>query len=186
MIKAFATVGVALWITVATAFLFFTGAATVTRFDADNSLYQATFTPNFDDKIRDAFSKWVNGTASESLFSESSGAMVVHIVDNTCPCQMISSRHVNKIEAFAVSKDVSSFRVDYESLPVDVQQWIPSTPALIITDDAGRVSYIGPYGEGASCASNTEIAIPFIGMTASANHGVNIPFEAQGCYCKRS
>ncbi|MCH2074869.1 MAG: DUF6436 domain-containing protein [Puniceicoccaceae bacterium] len=186
MITVLTKVGVALWIMGAAAFLFITGAATVTRFDADNVLYQATFAPDFDDKVHDSFSQWVGSASSISQTSGSPGPIVLHVVDNTCPCQMVSNRHVNSIEVFANRQSIPTFRVNYESLPADVQQWIPSTPALVITDSAERVNYIGPYGEGANCASNTDIATPFIGMAASDNYGVSVPFEAKGCYCKRS
>jgi len=186
MITVLIKTGVALWIIGAVAFLFFTGATTVTRFDADNALYQATLDPDFDSKVHNSFSKWVDNTTTITHNGDGSGSMVLHVVDNTCPCQMVSNRHVNSIEVFANRQAIPTFRVNYESFPADVQQWIPSTPALVITDSAGRVNYIGPYGEGANCASNTDIATPFIGMAASDNYGVSVPFEAKGCYCKRS
>ena len=185
MITVLIKTGVALWIIGAVAFLFFTGATTVTRFDADNALYQATLDPDFDSKVHNSFSKWVDNTTTITHNGDGSGSMVLHVVDNTCPCQMVSNRH-ELDRGFRQPSSYPSFRVNYESFPADVQQWIPSTPALVITDSAGRVNYIGPYGEGANFASNTDIATPFIGMAASDNYGVSVPFEAKGCYCKRS
>lgn len=106
-----------------------------------------------------------------------------HLYTEDCGCNKVTDSHMNSV--FSLAKE-NSFTVEHILITPDIRAYVPSSPAVLATDEQGELLYFGPYGEGAACSkSNGIIDVVlnnfFQGFKFSAIHS-----QATGCYCNLS
>lgn len=123
---------------------------------------------------------------------------VVHLWDPPCPCNVGNQQHLAElVQRFAgagVSFHVWQKPGSRGHLPDTLKalqplaelpgaEHLPASPAVAIWDRAGKLAYVGPYSEGATCTSSNSFIEPIIeallaGRPVSSTGGL-----AVGCYC---
>ena len=108
--------------------------------------------------------------------------MVVHFIDESCPCDAYRVAHVSKLAP------ILAHSVEISLTPQDVNQLdipIPATPAVAIWDEAGELAYFGPYSSGMTCGTGLDfIALVYTKLTAGNNPNW-INSQGYGCFCPR-
>ena len=136
------------------------------------------------DASRDmAFEREFSSTLAESGITMKN--VVVHFRQPDCLCERVSRSHISKVSTEASRRGLANATVDLSESQHRFD-FIPSTPAVAVFDESGRLSYLGPYGEGDSCLSASVGVDTVLSERASE---VSLPqtvivTEASGCYCE--
>ena len=108
---------------------------------------------------------------------------LVHVRSGRCFCETLAARHSSKI-----SQDFG--RRGYRNIELQLTEddqllaFFPSSPALVVFNQAQQLIYLGPYAEGLGCISNDNSLIEQIVRLSSAQYGgPMINAEPEGCYC---
>jgi hypothetical protein len=65
-----------------------------------------------------------------------------------------------------------------------MRKYIPSYPAVALSNENGKLAYLGPYSSGIYCRKDQGLIAPFIRNVLTSPPIAALPFDAQGCYCK--
>ncbi|NRH26538.1 DUF6436 domain-containing protein [Pseudomonas sp. MS19] len=123
---------------------------------------------------------------------------LVHFWDPSCPCNAGNQQQLTELISRFGPKGVSFFAVrapgSQGQLPdtlsavqniasVSWSDKIPASPAVAIWDSSGKLSYFGPYSEGATCTSGNSFIEPILealsaGLPVSASNML-----AVSCFC---
>ncbi|WP_152537643.1 DUF6436 domain-containing protein [Catenovulum agarivorans] len=107
---------------------------------------------------------------------------VVHFyTQNQCYCQSVADLHIDSVVELAQVQGYDNIQVELDQ-STNIATFIPSTPAVAVFNQQGRLVYFGPYATGLFCAPQQGIVEDYIGPTTEY-FGPTIITDAQGCYC---
>lgn len=144
----------------------------------------------------DRWHHWVSNTSnSDTINSYLSGllnnlepkAAIIHLVDDSCWCQSLSTNHIKSLDKLAIENDVTRLQVKKSDLPEQISRLIPSFPAVIILNKNQIMSYFGPYSDGISCSTNNGfVETLLINQHNNENSllSTQYNFFVDGCFCQ--
>ena len=140
--------------------------------------YLGQFEQNLANFKTEALSQW-------NLVPTKSSALVVHFVDEHCPCSRFSDDHIKELEA-RFQKDVSFYR--WPDLPMalvndPLQMRPPISPAVAIWNPQGQLTYFGPYSSGAFCGQGEDLVAAVLNDLLSGSNTLWSEQNAIGCFC---
>ncbi|MBT8449061.1 MAG: hypothetical protein KJO69_05200 [Gammaproteobacteria bacterium] len=154
------------------ALYYFTNSQLV-DFDPDAKLLDAAIDQNFKSELKMALQQKfgdVNGTA-------------FHFTQAGCFCHLVAENHVSQVKNQISSEGHKNVQVALEDYP-ELVRFLPSTPAVIIFNDAGNFMYLGPYSTGYLCMPGNGLVEELI-PRMSKNTGDEVVMSlANGCYCQ--
>ena len=127
--------------------------------------------------------------ALRSGTTERRRAVVVDFRDPRCPCTRFNQPHRERIAAQFAARGVDFITIDPASNPellLNVQRWlpIPASPAAMVFDDEGRLTYFGPYSVGVGCLTGAGNYVErALENTIAGRHAVQLNLLESGCYC---
>lgn len=103
---------------------------------------------------------------------------VVHFTAKGCHCTQFSKDHKDQINQDAQQSNFKVINVE-----LDERSIIPSTPAILITDEQGELMYLGPYSKGLSCSkTNGYVELVMNNYKEGFNTRLVLS-QVKGCYC---
>lgn len=161
--------GVATWLVVILAALVTIGSERLMPFDPNGTLTAQMIQPDFDSRL------------SLSL-GRAHSKTVVHFTQPLCYCNMVANPHINSVKRLAEKEGFDNTVISIDSDP----KWasvVPSTPAIAVFDENGKLDYLGPYSTGFYCSPSNGLVEAFIEQRTKPLPGAVIAAEAEGCYC---
>lgn len=105
---------------------------------------------------------------------------IIHFTNDSCSCTKYSEDHKAAIDEKA---KLDGFTVININLPSELLTIIPSTPSILIMDDAEDLLYFGPYSAGLACSkSNGYVEVVLKNYSKGYNSNL-ILSDVKGCYC---
>jgi hypothetical protein len=65
----------------------------------------------------------------------------------------------------------------------DIEQFLPSVPAIIIYNEASELIYVGPYSTGYLCTTGNGLVEALIPKMSQPESEPVVMSLARGCYC---
>jgi thioredoxin-related protein len=155
------------------AMLFFSQKKQVS-FDPEMSLFLASSSANFESNITDLFKN----------IAKENKKVVFHLFNKNCLCRYMSKSHIRKLDTLFSSNQFEIHQLDITQYP-EIAFAVPSTPAIVMFDEEGKLGYLGPYSSGYFCNPNTSLIETIATSIIDNRHlGSTIISESKGCYCK--
>ncbi len=85
---------------------------------------------------------------------QTGNARIIHFTQGDCYCEWLAEPHQNKLDEWALKHEFNAIYIDLKDFP-QLQQYIPSTPAIAAIDDNNQLIYLGPYSRGSGCFSQS-------------------------------
>ncbi|WP_149865476.1 DUF6436 domain-containing protein [Catenovulum maritimum] len=108
---------------------------------------------------------------------------VFHISDEDCSCNRLAEPHKAELDSWFKDKGFQT-----SELPLAVlKSLLPASPAVIVFDKNGQLTYLGPYSSGYLC--NKENSVVELAVAPSLQIDdlpAVINSQAQGCFCINS
>ena len=123
---------------------------------------------------------------------------VVHLWDPPCPCNVGNQQHLAELVQRFASQGVSFYvwqkpgsRGQLPEMLKALQplaelpgaEQLPASPAVAIWDRDGKLAYVGPYSEGATCTSGNSFIEPVLEALLAGRPVRSTGGLAVGCYC---
>jgi len=108
---------------------------------------------------------------------------IFHFYDAACSCTALTKDHKAVIDNTAVKDNFNIVNIDITANPQF--DFIPSTPAILITDKNEQLLYVGPYSTGLDCSANNSLIEVVLSNYRQGFSSPIITSDAQGCYCSR-
>ncbi|WP_017446973.1 DUF6436 domain-containing protein [Gayadomonas joobiniege] len=160
----------AIWLAALLLLLWFSFNKRLVEFDPHGQLGQAILQPEFDQNFA-------------NLISTERNRRIFHIRAGGCQCNWIASRHINSVAALADQNNYINQTIELTN-DSTLAKIIPSTPAVAVFDDNGRLAYFGPYAAGAWCSPGQGLVESFLKTGQHLQkQGASILTEVKGCYC---
>jgi hypothetical protein len=141
------------------------------EFDPQQRLLNSARSPHFDEQ----FATLVNSVQAINQ------ATIVHFQAPSCSCNLISQSHRQSVVELAAKNNYTNIELNVTE---NLREFVPSTPAVAILDEQGKLIYLGPYSSGFYCSANEGLVEPFILGTTTKMPNAVIISEARGCYCE--
>ena len=125
-----------------------------------------------------------NGESIEASFPfpVSGDAVVVHILDDGCPCTRFAHDHIRELEhRFSSHVVFMNWRELPESFRSSVN--LPASPAVAIWDGTGALAYFGPYSSGSFCGQGDDFVFATLDNLTNDVNPKWINQDAVGCFC---
>lgn len=177
------------WVYIVVAFIWFAaalfavnwvGTNKFTEFDPKLQLSEAIMSLSFEDEFTELLPL--------SEINRANIGQIYHVFQGDCFCERLSESHRNSLNLWAQSNDVGYQQLNIREHP-NLQQFIPSTPAVIVTNQQGDLVYFGPYSSGFGCFENSGLVdekIDAYFAQENPSEKAYIQSEAEGCYCEVS
>lgn len=120
--------------------------------------------------------------------SNTNRALVIHIIDNTCPCSRFSTPHIVDLERKFES------RVEFKTWDQEIflnprfeilASMTPvASPAVVIWDKHGELAYYGPYSSGSFCGQGEDLVQLILDQLQLNVNPKWINHNAIGCFCR--
>lgn len=108
---------------------------------------------------------------------------VVHFTSQDCRCSAFSEEHKRSIDE-NVTK--AGFKIFHKTVTPAEGKLIPSTPAILITNDSGQLLYFGPYSAGLACSQSNGYVETVLANYEKGFSSSLVVNETKGCYCPLS
>lgn len=123
---------------------------------------------------------------------------VVHFWDPSCPCNVGNYQHLSELISHYAPQGIEFYAVQkpgtHGQLPISLGALKPLTylpgaehlsasPAIAIWDRNGKLAYIGPYSEGATCNVSNSFVEPVLQALSQGRPANTTHTLAVGCYC---
>lgn len=105
---------------------------------------------------------------------------IVHFTSQNCSCTQYSDNHKGEINQRA---SVEGFNVINVIVSEKVAALVPSTPAILITDQQQKLLYFGPYSAGLACSASNGYVETVLGNYAKGYSASLMVNDTSGCYC---
>lgn len=148
-----------------------------TEFDPNLQLSEAIMSLSFEDEFTQLLpSQLTNNTKIGQIY---------HVLQGDCFCERLSDSHRKSLNSWAEKNDVGYQKLDLSQYPI-LQSYVPSTPAVIVTNQQGNLVYFGPYSSGFGCFENSGLVdekVDAYFSQGNSSEKAYIQSEAEGCYC---
>ncbi|RBW44968.1 hypothetical protein DS885_11020 [Psychromonas sp. B3M02] len=159
--------GIWLVLTIAAAIYFINGR--LADFDPEQTL-SGTDPVSWMQKIREI----------DQLKGQDLSNTIVHFTSQNCSCTQYSDNHKGEINQRA---SVEGFNVINVIVSEKVAALVPSTPAILITDQQQKLLYFGPYSAGLACSASNGYVETVLGNYAKGYSASLMVNDTSGCYC---
>lgn len=159
------------WISVSLMGILYLSSEGKAEFDPKQRLLNAALSPTFDDELV----RLISST------NQLDGATVVHFQASACGCNLISQSHRQSVAALAAKNQYKNVELEPSD---ELQAFVPSTPAVAVIDNKGKLTYFGPYSSGLFCSENEGLVEPFISEVNTKMPNAVVISDANGCYCE--
>jgi len=102
-------------------------------------------------------------------------ATVVAVTHGDCDCNEKAARHLA-----AIARRYGATLADTRSAEVD---WVAATPAALVFDADGRLLYVGPFSDEASCGSSGGYVERVLDDIAAHRTPATPTILGAGCFC---
>ena len=118
-------------------------------------------------------------------------AVVVHFIDEECPCSRFATDHIAELEEqYGARVEFIRYQPDiFAPASTNAQQKLAAilvSPAVAIWDQQGQLAYLGPYSGGAICGQGTDFVAMTLNLLAQNQNPLWFNQEAVGCFCQWS
>jgi hypothetical protein len=166
-----------LWLSGSLAGLWWFGRAELQPFAVDMAQYRhLADAPRMPGPIAEAF----------GLDAAAGQVTLLHIGDPNCRCDRTARRHLERLRSRFADSGLHFVEVapDHAALFGD---WLPlqSAPAAVVLDRAGRLSFFGPYGSGATCLDRDAVQVEraLVRALDGIPGAARLDLLGIGCYC---
>lgn len=108
---------------------------------------------------------------------------IFHFYDSQCGCTILTQEHKETIDLIAKEDNFNIVNIDITNS--NIINFIPSTPAILITDRNENLLYVGPYSTGLDCSADNSLIDVVLSNYRQGFSSPVITTDAQGCYCER-
>lgn len=171
MRSSLTVVVVSIWAIIALGLVIYFGTQKISDFDPNGLMTKKMNSIESDAQFRDELSE-LGFKVEKSVF---------HFTKDNCYCNFIASPHINSVNELVLEKGYQNIQVDISAFPT-LTDYIPSTPAIAVFNEAGTLAYLGPYSSGLYCAPSKGLVEKFIPAKSNII-GAVILTDARGCYC---
>jgi hypothetical protein len=105
---------------------------------------------------------------------------IVHFTSQGCSCTQYSDNHKGEINQRAA---IEGFKVINVVVSEKLAALVPSTPAILITNNQRNLLYFGPYSAGLACSASNGYVETVLGNYAKGYSSSLIVNDTSGCYC---
>jgi len=105
---------------------------------------------------------------------------IVHFTSKNCSCTQYSDNHKGEINQRA---GVEGFKVINVVVSEKLAALVPSTPAILITNQQQKLLYFGPYSAGLACSASNGYVETVLGNYAKGYSSSLVINDTNGCYC---
>jgi len=106
---------------------------------------------------------------------------IFHFYDDQCSCTALTKDHKAVIDNTAIADNFTIVNIDITANPQF--DFIPSTPAILITDKDDQLLYVGPYSTGLDCSANNSLIDIVLSNYRQGFSSPIVTSDAKGCYC---
>ncbi|WJG09760.1 DUF6436 domain-containing protein [Aliiglaciecola sp. LCG003] len=161
------------WVSATFVLFFVLATRNLVPFDPAQSLLLSSMDAGFDQRVKAVF--------------ENSGqpvnSSVFHIQAQGCACNNVSQSHIRSLNQNLQRNDYQIRNVSPDNV-AQLSAIIPSAPAIVVFDQQGKLSYLGPYSSGLLCGSRNSLIDSIIDKIVTNKHlGATIISQSEGCYC---
>ena len=153
------------------------GTNKFTDFDPKLQLSEAIMSLSFEDDFTELLPL--------SDINSANIGQIYHVFQGDCFCERLSKGHRESLNIWAQQNEVGYQHLDIREYP-NLQVFVPSTPAVIVTNQQGKLVYFGPYSSGFGCFENSGLVDEKIDAYFTQDNKAKnayIQSEAEGCYC---
>lgn len=112
--------------------------------------------------------------------STSNFALVVHFVDDSCPCEAYRKAHVMNIDA--ILSNVDNILVTQNEAK-QLGFAVPASPSVAVWDQQGELAYFGPYSSGMTCGQGFDFVTMTFEKLQMGNNPKWVNTQGFGCFC---
>ena len=143
------------WFSIATVLIFGFNTAGKSAFDPVMRLSQAIMSTQFENQVSDTLQASLNlAKMTSELETEEIAGYIVRVTQGDCFCEWLSNRHQVNLTDWASDNKFVTLSLDINDLP-QLEEFVPSTPAIIALNHNQQLIYFGPYSRGAGCFAST-------------------------------
>mgnify|MGYP005989007181 CR=1 FL=1 len=162
------------WLVIGSTSLYYIKYGNLQLFDPDEELAKLSSQMKFDKDVESYFKRKFGNIEN----------IIFHIKSNDCACNIISASHIIELNDFFSKNNYTIQYVSAKSHP-DLSKFVPSTPAVVIFNNSGRLTYLGPYSSGAYCTASNSFVSQFSNSIINGTYlGAHVIHDAYGCYCR--
>ena len=117
-------------------------------------------------------------------------ALFVRFVQPDCPCEkLVNDYHqllvpvLQKQGMQVISLPPAKMKALNRHLADHWQEWVPSTPAILLLDDSQQLIYFGPYHQEGVCNSENSYLEPILDTLQRGRSPRIINTLVEGCFC---
>lgn len=108
---------------------------------------------------------------------------VFHFYDSQCSCTVLTKEHKEFIDSIAINDNFNIVNIDVTDN--NIADFIPATPAILITDSNENLLYVGPYSTGLDCSADNSLVDVVLSNYRQGFSSPVVTSDATGCYCPR-
>jgi len=112
---------------------------------------------------------------------------VLHYLPDDCLCKLFTLKHAKDVTNRAVNSGFNVYQ--YNSTDTGLGKQLTSLeitvnrPVIAITDDKGRLAYLGAYSDGIRCNEGNSMVSAFVSKPDSLPEHTVLGLDVEGCRC---
>lgn len=118
------------------------------------------------------------------------GSLFIRFAQPSCPCErLVENYHLLLLPALhkqglqTVTVTPERMQLLAALLGTELWEWVPSTPAILVLDEAGQPAYFGPYHQDGVCNSENSYLEPVLAALRNKQPVNIINTLVEGCFC---
>lgn len=134
-----------------------------------------------------------NATVDDLSRAATGVPVVLHFIDDQCPCNRFSSPHIERLKNSLAADAIHLLYAKLgavvlnETTITDAAQklaaLVPASPAVAIWDAKGALRYFGPYSNGAVCGEGNDMVVYTLNAIKKNSNIRWLSQEYVGCVC---
>ncbi len=115
---------------------------------------------------------------------------VIHHLQDDCLCRVLTLKHASQITLDAMETGYSVYQLNTATVGLGNSIHLKSaledvvSPLIIITNQTGRIAYIGAYSDGIRCNTGTSMVESFISSIQNLPVRPVVGLDVESCRCE--